>query len=480
MGSPAAFLTELLRSMGVLAMFLLVGIFLRAKVKPFRDVFLPASVIGGFIGLLLGPQVWGEHHPLQFLQVTTDWINTWSLLPGILIIPVFASVPLGMFTNKKKDATGFSPRKRSGYILIAAGLFSAVGVLQNIIGYSTNLVYSSVTGNEVHRTFGYEMSQGFAGGHGTAGAVGAILRGFGEPFWELGQGITTTTATIGLIGGMIIGIMLINIAARKGKTTILKDPREVPFELKQGYTKDTSKHASLGRETFFSSSIETITLHLAFIFLAVGGGYYLRGALVKTGIRAFTSLPVWFYALFAMIALDFLLAKLKLNWMVDSKVRLKITGTMSDIAIVAAIASVPIQAVLSLIVPIIIMCALGFIFSYLFIFKIYTYFYKGNAPFEHAIICWGTATGVLINGMMLLKICDPDFETPALVNFSLGFSTMGVLGIFFSLYTMPILQFGSTMDLLVKSSVLMFFVHMAIACLGLFMTKDIKAKGAAI
>lgn len=475
----SAVLTELLRALCVLAMLLVAGTFLRAKVRIFQKVFLPASVIGGFIGLLLGPNVWDlfgvAKSPLSFLGVTADWVNIWSLLPGILIVPIFASVPLGMFTNKKVDTSGRSPINKAGFILMSCGLFSALAALQGFLGYGTTAAISAVTDKyDFYRTFGYELSQGFVGGHGTAGAVGRIMEGFGEPYWEVAQGVTTTTATIGLVGGMIIGIIMINIAAKKGRTAIMKNPKDVPVELRQGFTKDVSKQGSIGRETTYGSSIEALTLHLALILVGVGGGYYMRGGMIALGnvifsdpsANPFSSLPVWFYGMFSMIILDFIMSKLKLNWIVDSKIRAKISGTMSDIAIVAAVASIPIRAVAAYIVPIIIMCIVGFLFTYLFVFKMYGWFYGSNAPFEHAIIAWGTGTGVMINGMMLLKICDPDYETPALVNFSMGFSLMGVIGLVTAIYTMPILQTGNTMDLLLKSSLVLFILHMATSFVG--------------
>ena len=53
----SSLLTELLCSLSIIGGLLLLGTFLRAKVKLFQKLFLPASVIGGFIGLLLGPMV---------------------------------------------------------------------------------------------------------------------------------------------------------------------------------------------------------------------------------------------------------------------------------------------------------------------------------------------------------------------------------------------------------------------------------------
>jgi ESS family glutamate:Na+ symporter len=468
----SALLTELLRSSALLAFFLLAGTFLRAKVKVFQKMLLPASVIGGFLAMLIGPRIWGDFSPLVIVfGLTDDWINTWSLLPGILIVPIFASIPLGMFSNNKKESTVTLDRKaNTGFVLVSCGLFTAVTMLQGIIGFGTNLAYSAIRPGTLYRTFGYELPSGFAGGHGTAGAVGKLLEGFGMEYWETAQGVTTTTATIGLIGGMAMGIIIINIAARKGKTAVLKNPQELPLTLKKGYTKDIHLQESVGRQTTMSSSIESISLHLSLILVAVGLGYYLRLSLLGLGLAPFGALPVWFYAMFAMFIVDYLIAKLKLSWMIDNRLKSRIVGTISDFAIVSAIASIPVQAVLEYIVPIVIMSIVGFLITYLFVFKLYGWFYKDNAPFEHAIIAWGTGTGVMINGLMLLKICDPDYETPAMMNFSLGFSLMGMLNIPISLWAYTVLRSGSTFENFMVQLVL-FFAFLAMSFVGRRLTQ---------
>ena len=52
----SAMLTDFLKSMALLGAFLLLGVFLRAKVKILQKAFIPASVIGGFLLLIFGPQ----------------------------------------------------------------------------------------------------------------------------------------------------------------------------------------------------------------------------------------------------------------------------------------------------------------------------------------------------------------------------------------------------------------------------------------
>lgn len=434
-------LTQLLQALSLLSVLLLVGTFLRAKVKLFQNLYLPASVIGGFIGMIISPEIFGR---FSNYSISEEWIKTYSLLPGILSVPIFAAIPLGMFLNENKNIKSMYPSK----VLICFGLFQCASMSQSAIGYATNMFFSKINPQlNMYRTFGYELSAGFAGGHGLAAATGKLLEGFGIPQWEIAQGVALTTATIGLIGGIVFGIIFINLAVRKNKTKIIKrinDNADKSMEV--GYNKDINKQNSLGRETFLSSSIETITFHLAIIFTVCGIAYIVLNFVKKMNIAGLNVLPVWTYSMIIMFALNFIIKKLNLVWMVDAKVKAKIMGTLSDFAIVSAMTSLPIKAIINYIAPITVMCILGFIITYLLVFPLNSFFFKEDYSFERAIISWGTLTGVLITGMTLLKICDPEYKSPALSEFSLGFSLMSVTGLLIVPILNTVLAVGSTFD----------------------------------
>lgn len=434
-------LTQLLQALSLLSVLLLVGTFLRAKVKLFQSLYLPASVIGGFIGMIISPEILGR---FSNYSISEEWIKTYSLLPGILSVPIFAAIPLGMFLNENKNIKSMYPSK----VLICFGLFQCASMSQSAIGYATNMFFSKINPQlNMYRTFGYELSAGFAGGHGLAAATGKLLEGFGIPQWEIAQGVALTTATVGLIGGIVFGIIFINLAVRKNKTKIIKrinDNADKSMEV--GYNKDITKQNSLGRETFLSSSIETITFHLAIIFTVCGIAYIVLNFVKKMNIAGLNVLPVWTYSMIIMFALNFIIKKLNLVWMVDAKVKAKIMGTLSDFAIVSAMTSLPIKAIINYIAPITVMCILGFIITYLLVFPLNSFFFKEDYSFERAIISWGTLTGVLITGMTLLKICDPEYKSPALSEFSLGFSLMSVTGLLIVPILNTVLAVGSTFD----------------------------------
>ena len=434
-------LTQLLQALSLLSVLLLVGTFLRAKVKLFQNLYLPASVIGGFIGMIISPEIFGR---FSNYSISEEWIKTYSLLPGILSVPIFAAIPLGMFLNENKNIKSMYPSK----VLICFGLFQCASMSQSAIGYATNMFFSKINPQlNMYRTFGYELSAGFAGGHGLAAATGKLLEGFGIPQWEIAQGVALTTATVGLIGGIVFGIIFINLAVRKNKTKIIKrinDNADKSMEV--GYNNDINKQNSLGRETFLSSSIETITFHLAIIFTVCGIAYIVLNFVKKMNIAGLNVLPVWTYSMIIMFALNFIIKKLNLVWMVDAKVKAKIMGTLSDFAIVSAMTSLPIKAIINYIAPITVMCILGFIITYLLVFPLNSFFFKEDYYFERAIISWGTLTGVLITGMTLLKICDPEYKSPALSEFSVGFSLMSVTGLLIVPILNTVLAVGSTFD----------------------------------
>ena len=74
------------------------------------------------------------------------------------------------------------------------------------------------------------------------------------------------------------------------------------------------------------------------------------------------------------------------------------------------------------------MMILGFIATWWCI-KYFSYrYYKGNYAFERAVAMLGTCLGVFLTGLLLLRICDPEFSTPVLGDYSLGFSLTALMG----------------------------------------------------
>lgn len=402
-----------------LSFLLLLGVIIKAKIKIFQELFIPASVIGGAIGLLLSPEVMGRF--LSF-SIPISWSKDISLLPSLLIVPVIASIPLGM-DLKIKNSHG-----EARDILITGFILFIVTFLQLALGYTINSFYTYILDKPLYSAFGAELNTGFAGGHGTAGMIGRVLQEMNLDYWSTAQGIAITTATFGLVGGILIGIFLINKACRNGETSILKQPNDIPQELKRGYYTDISKQNSLGRETMLSSSIDTLAFHMAIIFSVCGLSYLILNIVKKYHIPILSSLSIWAFAMIIMMLVWNTIKKLKLEWCVDIKVKSRISALFTEFAVVSAIASLPLKAIFTYLIPISLMIILGFLATW-YCIKFYCYkYFKNNYPFERAISMAGTSFGVFLTGILLLKICDPEFSSPVLGDYSLGFSLTALVG----------------------------------------------------
>ena len=177
-------------SFGILAGLLMVGVVLRRKVKWIQRLFLPASVVGGLIGLL----VW------QWLRYSDISVNPtltagWSALPGLLINVVFAALFMGERVPKIKTVWKSCSRQLAYGQLVAWGQY-AVGCLMVLVLLSPWFglpdVYAGI------------MPVGFEGGHGTAGGMAPVFDSLGFPEMKdmalgLGLGIGLGVPFIGAI-----------------------------------------------------------------------------------------------------------------------------------------------------------------------------------------------------------------------------------------------------------------------------------------
>ena len=236
----SATLKLILIALGFASVFLLIGLLLRSKIKILQKLFLPASVIGGFVGLIL-VQIFSRVGAVA--EQVASYVSVMDALPAILIIPIFASTPLGNFKSKNgsEKAAG---KAASG---IANGVFwlmCGIMAVQMVIGLGVNF-FMTKAGSAIpfYNVWGFELAAGFTGGHGTAASVGAIYGGIPAVAEVASQGkdVATTFATFGLIGGMLLGIIFINIAARRGKTAVMEKPTALEGVALTGLQTDVSK-----------------------------------------------------------------------------------------------------------------------------------------------------------------------------------------------------------------------------------------------
>lgn len=402
-------MNDFLNIVAYLSVLLVLGIVIKSKVRIFQELFIPASIIGGVIGLILGPDILGKYYEI----IPLEWINSIRSIPGILIIPILISVPLGMDLSRKN--------KILQNTINTGGILFLVTFIQLFIGYFINFIFDKVFKIKLYKSFGAELNSGFAGGHGTAGIVGRTLKELGSNFWELAQGVTVTLATIGLVTGIIFGIFQI----KKKSKSILTN--EILTEYKNGYIKNKEKQAIIGKETMLTTTVDTLAYHLAIVFGISGFSIMVLNLFKKFKIPILSKLTIWSFGMLIMFLFWKIMVKNNLEWSIDSKLKGKITGTLTEFAIVSAVATIPLKGVVSYIFPIIFTSLVGFSITWSLIYTLSKRYFK-DYYLERTLAMFGTSTGVFITGLLLLRICDPKLETPVLQDYSLGFSITALLG----------------------------------------------------
>jgi glutamate:Na+ symporter, ESS family len=215
-------LNEIAISLLVLFVVLVLGGFVRSRVRWLQALFVPTSVVAGFLGLLIGPQVLGQ------LAANIPWLAAgllssttlaiWAEFPGLLINVVFACILLG----KTLPGIGTIWQRSAPHILFgyslsfgqyALGLILAITVLVPFFGMSP--------------LSGGLLEISFTGGHGTAAGMSSTFQDLG---FEEGTDLALGLATIGLVMGIVLGTWLVNRAVRSSKVTIA---RQEPTQAKE-------------------------------------------------------------------------------------------------------------------------------------------------------------------------------------------------------------------------------------------------------
>ena len=385
-------LDTLFVSLAILGILLIVGTILRLYVPFFKKFYFPASLIAGFIGLLLGPSV--------LRLIPQNVVSTWSGLSGKLIVLVFAPMLMG------KRKTGAKKYVRKTFNSICYGY---VGCFAQ---YAIPLLLCAVFLGPVFGTnalFGTTFEQGWAGGHGTASGMLAV---FEELSWAEGQSIAVTNATIGLLSGIFGGVILINIAARKGwlnhltgadgNLGIVNKEKEL-YHTEEQKVPDT-KLAISGKV------IDNLAFHAAILSIAVFIGWVVT-YLLKTYLNFSVS---WFVtAMFAGGLVQLVLNRTKWGDAVEPRMYSRVQGISLDFLVVGAIASMNLKAVADNIIPILIVSValLAFMVVYSLVYARGIF---GKDWFENAMMTYGMYTGVAATGILLLKVCDPESKSDAL------------------------------------------------------------------
>ncbi len=424
---------------------------LRMRIRLLQKLYLPTSVIAGLLGLVVVqcilstdtalpdklPAKWLASEPLPAELPAwrvgdpappSDWATTqadgepyaatarflvsttsgWGKLPGFLINIVFACLFLGAVIPKFRTLL-----RRAGPQL---GYGQIVAWGQYVVGIGLFMVLITHFWPELPAMFGAVIPVGFEGGHGTAGGMAEVFDTYN---WAAGKDYALASATAGIISAVVVGMALINWAKRRGYTVRSKNVENISEDESIGVI-PIDRRPSAGKLTVSSDAIESLTLHVAIIGGAILLGWLGKWALIAaadaTGSKNFIMIAKSF-PLFPLCMLGGLIIQIcedhfDKHKLIDLGLMRRIQNMALDFLVVAAIATIRVDTIREGLVPLLIIVAAGIAWN-VFCVLVLARRLLPNAWFERAIAEMGQSMGVTATGLLLLRVVDPDYESPA-------------------------------------------------------------------
>lgn len=241
---------------------------------------------------------------------------------------------------------------------------------------------------------------------------------FGELGFPAGADLALGMATVGIVGGIVIGVAVINWGVRTGRTAVLEGTVTQSVEEQKGlFRRDEQYPAAI--MTTRPSSIEPLALHFGFVALAVLVGYgllsglqALEQALWAQSFELFEYVPLFPLAMLGGVVVQLVLDRTGNAHILNDGMMLRIQGLALDVLVVSALATLSLSAIAENIGPFLVLAGAGVVFNV----AVLMFFVPRTIPqywLERGIGDFGQSMGVTATGLILMRIADPDGRTPA-------------------------------------------------------------------
>jgi len=390
-----------------MSLLLVIAQILRSKVKFLQNFYIPSSVLAGILGLVLGPQVLG----------VIPWSSKIGSYAYLLICIVFAGLYLG-----KKDKLNVKKVFRE------VGDTFFINMATEFICFGSALVFGWVIIKmafpNVFEQFCLLLPSGYCGGHGYASTIGTALNNLlgREDCVQIGQ----TFATLGLLTGLFVGIIIINYGARHGATRFIKRVDKLPEDCRTGIV-PLGKRNSMGEETINPMSMDPLAWHLSLTLLATLIGYEFYNWYKR--YLPNIELPIMCLTMIAGVLIQTIINHTSFKDTIDKKIETRIGSMITDYLVGFGIASISITVVHTYLLPIIILSLIGTLWPVLMVFFVGRRLFH-NYWFERSIFIFGWCTGVVAIGVTLLRICDPGMKSKALDDYGTAYTLISIIEVF--------------------------------------------------
>ncbi|PRY64461.1 ESS family glutamate:Na+ symporter [Vreelandella songnenensis] len=409
---------ELFIALVIIALALVVSNALRLKLAWLRKLFMPSSVIAGLILLLLGPDVIGRLIPTLFEDspgLFPAYVQeSWSALPGLLINVVFAALFIG------KAIPGLKTIWMRAGPQVVVGQTMAWG--QYVVGLTLALLVLAPLFN-MNPMVGALIEIGFEGGHGTAAGMADTFADLG---FEEGADLALGLATVGIVSGVLIGTLMINIAARRGLITPSKESDDPDDLMREDERPSTEEFSEFKKDlTHEAGTTDPLSLHIGLVGIAILIGWLLLSGLQwveqvtwarNDGLEILAHVPLFPIAMIGGVIVQLVITRFGLEHHVSTRTMARIAGTALDFTIVAALATLSLTTLGDYFLPFLLLSVAGIAWG-LFVLIVIAPRVIPENWFERGIGDFGQSMGVTVTGLLLMRMADPKNESGAFESF---------------------------------------------------------------
>ncbi len=390
-------------NLGVVGLGLLVGALLRAKVKILQRFLIPSAIIGGFFLLIfynfVAPRIGLE---AGFLG---------DLVYHLLNISFIAMALRNPSDDKPKDGSA-----RRSFFQNVVAIFGQYG-LQCFFGLLATLLMILTFSPDLFPAIGLSLPLGFELGPGQAYSISL-------PWEEMGfEGATSVglaMAAAGFITGSIGGVILINLGVKNGwipseDAEKLKERKLFSGFLRRGESREGSRLTSEGE------SIDTLSYHVSLIMVSYLVSWAMLAVIEKLllmigPVGAEIASTLWgvnfIFSMFAAAIVRMVIKKAHIDYTIDNGTLNRINGLSVDLTVAACLGAISLTALAAYYIPVLVLIIVGILIT-CFVLPWYSSRIYSDHQFYRMLVLFGTATGTLPTGLSLLRVVDPDFETPA-------------------------------------------------------------------
>ncbi|TVQ04648.1 MAG: hypothetical protein EA359_05765 [Balneolaceae bacterium] len=393
-----------------MGLLLVLATWMRSKIRVFQTYLIPANLIAGALGLVVGANLLG-------------WIDLTSDRLGAYVYHLLALLFIALSLR--------APRKKIGLSSIKFGLiFIFTYLIQAIIGLLIAFLLFYTILPDLFVGIGFIPPLAFGMNPGIAYSIGTNWEQFG---FEHGGIVGLTFSAVGFLVAYTVGIGLVRRGIKQGMAAYHEAGKELSDDVKKGIILKPVANTS-EKITTSSENIESFTFHIGLIgatfVLTYGIVHLMASGLIKVGaeqeVTTLWSFHFIFAAIIALIVRKFMDLS-GASRLIDDTTMTRCSNLFMDFMIVASVAAISLVVVAQYWIPLLTI-SVAVAFATWLLISYLTYGAFREFAFERFAAIYGNMNGTLQSALVLLRIVDSEMKSPASYNLVYGSGLALVFG----------------------------------------------------